>query len=102
MKSRAGNNRTVPQDKNTLALYFLTARKQISASALVPLTEISQFEFSFLVDEQVLGLQVPVENFPLVTIRQPSQNLEQEDLERRVKLDVNILSYDRLDNCTSI
>jgi len=56
-----------------------------TAAALRPLTEISQFEFSLLIDEQVLGLQVPVENFPLMTIRQPSQNLVQEDLEGRVE-----------------
>lgn len=47
------------------------------------LTEVSQFELAPLVNQQVLRLQVPVENFPLVTIRQPSQNLEQEDLRRR-------------------
>lgn len=47
------------------------------------LTEICQFEFSSLVDQEVLGLQVPVENLPLVTVRQPSQNLEEEDLERK-------------------
>lgn len=39
-------------------------------AAVALLTEISQFEFSSLVDEKVLGLQVPVENFPLVTVRQ--------------------------------
>lgn len=38
------------------------------SSAAAPLTEISQFEFSSLVDEEVLGLQVPVENFPLMTV----------------------------------
>lgn len=48
-----------------------------------PLTEIGQFEFSSLVDQEVLGLQVPVENLPLVTVRQPPQNLEEEDLERK-------------------
>lgn len=53
-----------------------------SSFSLSPLTKISQFELSPLIDEEILGLQVPVENFPLVTIRQPSQNLEQEDLEK--------------------
>lgn len=47
------------------------------------LTKIGQFELSFLIDEEVLRLQVPVEDFPLVTIRQPTQNLEQEDLRKR-------------------
>lgn len=49
-----------------------TALKTVPAGAAAPLTEISQFEFSSLVDEEVLGLQVPVENFPLVTVRQTS------------------------------
>lgn len=40
--------------------------------AAAPLTKISQLELSSLVDEEVLGLQVPVENFPLVTVRQTS------------------------------
>lgn len=44
-----------------------------SALKTVPArTEISQFEFSSLVDEEVLGLQVPVEHLPLVTVRQTS------------------------------
>lgn len=45
-------------------------------------TKVSQFELSSVVDEEVLGLQVSVENFPSVTVRQPSQDLEQENLEK--------------------
>ena len=44
--------------------------KAVVVGATVPthLTKISQFEFSSLIDEKVLGLQVPVQNFPLVTV----------------------------------
>ncbi|TNN82112.1 hypothetical protein EYF80_007758 [Liparis tanakae] len=37
--------------------------------------KLCQFEFSPFVDEQILGLQVSVENFPSVTVRQSSQDL---------------------------
>lgn len=43
-------------------------------------TKVSQFELSFLVDEQVLRLEVSVKNLPPVAVRQTSQKLEQEDL----------------------
>lgn len=54
--------------KRSLSLILPCTENSIPA----PLTEISQFEFSSLVDEEVLGFQVPVENFPLVTIWQAS------------------------------
>lgn len=53
---------------NTRPPSFPSALKKTAAVA--PLTKISQFEFPSLIDEEVLRLQVPVENFPLVTVRQ--------------------------------
>ena len=46
-------------------------------------TKVSQFEFPSVIDEQILGLQVPVEDFPSVTVRQPSQDLEQKNLKKK-------------------
>lgn len=34
----------------------------------MPLTEISQLELALLVDEQVLGFEVPVQDLPLVAV----------------------------------
>lgn len=45
-----------------------------------PPTEVGQFELAPVVDEQVLGLQVPVEDFPLVAVGQAAQQLVHEDL----------------------
>lgn len=59
----------VIHSRNTPPPSFPSALK--TTAAVAPLTKISQFEFSSLVDEEVLRLQVPVENFPLVTVRQP-------------------------------
>lgn len=47
------------------------------------LTEIRQLELSQVADEQVLGLQVPVEDPPAVDVAQSSEQLEQEDLEQQ-------------------
>lgn len=43
-------------------------------------TKVGQLELPSLVDQQVLGLQVSVENLPLVAVGQTSQQLEQEEL----------------------
>lgn len=48
-------------------------------------TKVSQFEFSSVIDEQILRLQVSVQNFPSVTVGQASQDLVQKDLERNCK-----------------
>ena len=45
------------------------------------LTKVSQLELAPLVDEQVLGLEVAVENLTLVAVRQASEQLEHEDLQ---------------------
>lgn len=45
-------------------------------------TKVCQFELSSLVDQQVLGFQVSVENFPPMTVRQTSQQLEKKELRR--------------------
>lgn len=45
-----------------------------------PPTEVSQLELSPLVDEQVLGLEVSVQDLPPVAIGQAPQQLEHEDL----------------------
>lgn len=58
------------------------------------LTEVGQFEFSSFVDEQVLRLQISVKNLPFVTVRQPSQDLEQEYLSQNNK-DVSSLKVVR-------
>jgi len=49
-------------------------------------TKVSQFEFSSVIDEQILGLQVSVENFPPVTVGQASQDLEQKNLEKEISI----------------
>lgn len=50
------------------------------------LTEVSQFQFSQVTDEQVLRLQVSVEDPVLVDEAEASQQLEHEDLHRRQQL----------------
>lgn len=59
-----------------------TRNTESSQTETRSLTEISQFELPLLIDEEVLRLQVSVQNFPPVAIRQTSQNLEEEDLKR--------------------
>lgn len=49
-------------------------------------TKVSQFKLSSVVDEQILGLQVSVENLPSVTVRQASQDLKQKNLWRGKKM----------------
>lgn len=46
----------------------------------VVLTEVSQFELPTVIDEEVLGFEVSMENFASVTVAQSSQKLEQEEL----------------------
>lgn len=46
-------------------------------------TKVSQLEFPSVIDEQILGFQVSVKNFPSVTVRQASQDLEQKNLEAK-------------------
>lgn len=48
-------------------------------------TEVGQFELALVVDEQVLRLQVSVEDFPLVTVGQTTQQLEHEDLKEKME-----------------
>lgn len=50
---------------------------------LLLLTKVGQFEFSSVVDEKVLRLQVSVEDLPPVAVGQTSQDLEEENLEGR-------------------
>lgn len=45
------------------------------------LTKIRQLELPQVADEQVLGLQVPVENPPAMDVAQSTEQLEQKDLE---------------------
>lgn len=45
------------------------------------LTEVSKFELSGVADEQVLWFQVAVKDVSLVNVGQPSQQLEEEQLE---------------------
>lgn len=45
-----------------------------------PPTKISQLELSSLVDEQVLGFEVSVQDLSPVTVSQTTQQLEHEDL----------------------
>lgn len=44
-------------------------------------TEVCQFQFSSLIDQQVLGLQVSVENFPPMTVGQTPKQLEKKQLQ---------------------
>lgn len=44
-------------------------------------TKICQLELPSLVDEQVLGFEVSVEDFPAVAISQATEQLEHEDLQ---------------------
>lgn len=44
-------------------------------------TEVGQFQLSSLVDQQVLGLQVSVENFPPMTVGQTAKQLEKKQLQ---------------------
>lgn len=53
----------------------------------VAFTKVCQFEFSPFVDEQILGLQVSVENFPSVTVPQSSQDLVQKNLRKKYKVE---------------
>ena len=41
-------------------------------------TKVSQFQFPYAADQQILRFHVPVEDAPLVTVRQAAQQLEQE------------------------
>lgn len=52
-------------------------------------TKVCQFELSSLVDQQVLGFQVSVENFPAMAIRQTPQQLEKIELQRKKNSGVN-------------
>lgn len=45
------------------------------------LTKIRQLKLPQVADEQVLGLQVPVENLPAMDVAQSPEQLEQKDLE---------------------
>ena len=45
-----------------------------------PPTEVSQLELSSLVDEQVLGFEVSVQDLSPMTVSQTTQQLEHEDL----------------------
>lgn len=45
------------------------------------LTKIRQLELPQVADEQVLGLQVPVEDPPAMDVAQTPEQLEQKDLE---------------------
>lgn len=49
-------------------------------------TKVSQLQFSFVIDEQVLGLQVSVEDFPLVAVGQTPEKLEHEDLQENINI----------------
>lgn len=56
----------------------------INTRTVIVCTKVGQFEFSSVVDEQVLRLQVSVKNFPSVAVSQASQDLEEENLEKDV------------------
>ena len=45
----------------------------------VLITEIGQFQFATLADEQILRLQVPVQYLAFVNVRQSAQQLEREE-----------------------
>ena len=47
------------------------------------LTKICQFEFSAVVDEQVLGLEVAMEHSSFVTVCQTTQDLEEKQLKAK-------------------
>lgn len=47
------------------------------------LTKVGQLELPSLVDQQVLGLQVSVENFPLVAVGQTAEQLEEKQLRQK-------------------
>lgn len=53
------------------------------------LTKVGHLEFSQVADEQVLGLQVPVEDPPAMDVAESSQQLEHEDLQQHKKLKSN-------------
>lgn len=44
------------------------------------LTEVGQLQLPLLVDEQVLGLQVPVQDLAVVTVGEAPEQLEHENL----------------------
>lgn len=44
-------------------------------------TEVGQFQLPSVVDEQILRFQVPVEDLPLVTVGETTQQLEHENLQ---------------------
>lgn len=50
------------------------------------LTKVGQLELSEVADQQVLGLQVPVEDPAAVDVAEAAQQLEHEDLEHRAQL----------------
>lgn len=47
------------------------------------LTKVGQLELPSLVDQQVLGLQVSVENFPPVAVGQTTEQLEEKQLRQK-------------------
>jgi hypothetical protein len=44
-------------------------------------TKVSQFQFSSIVDEEILWFEVSVKNPTLVTVLQPTQELKEEKLQ---------------------
>lgn len=49
-------------------------------------TEVGQLELPSLIDQQVLGLQVSMENFPLMAVGQTSQQLEKKELKTKTRV----------------
>lgn len=71
----------------TSMIWFLAALKEIrlkqtrrTSGASKP-TEVCQFQLSSLVDQQVLGLQVSVQNLPPVAVGQAAEQLEEKQLQ---------------------
>lgn len=62
-----------------------TFRRTERASGVAKPTEVCQLQLSSLVDQQVLGLQVSVEDFPPMTVGQTAEQLEKKQLQGETK-----------------
>lgn len=65
-------------------------------ACIVVQTKVSQFELPTVIDEEVLGFEVSMENFASVTVAQSSQKLEQEELHTNrhpIKYSISSIQY---------
>lgn len=77
--------RAKPERRGQQLRLLGTFRRTDRASGGAKPTEVCQLQLSSLVDQQVLGLQVSVEDFPPMTVGQTAEQLEKKQLQGETK-----------------